>query len=67
MTYHPTGLTARGDPFEHDTANGAFNSLVSVNDDDDDTLALVYGGDLPSVIANTDHSKHHQDTCGFRS
>ena len=50
-----TGLTARGDPFEHDTANGAFNSLVSVNDDDDDdTLALVYGGDLPSVIANTD-------------
>ena len=45
------GLTARGEAFVHDTVNGAFNSLVSINDE---TLALVYGGDLPSVIANTD-------------
>ena len=41
---HNTGsLNATGGPFEHDPADGAFNSLVRV---DDGTLALVYGGDL---------------------
>ena len=44
------GLTVSGGPFEHDAAYGAFNSLVRV---DDDTLALVYGGDLPSVVQDT--------------
>ena len=45
---HTTGeLTATARPYEHDMADGAFNSLVRV---DDGTLALVYGGDLPSPI-----------------
>ena len=42
-----TGLTVHGDPFEHDTAFGAFNSLLRI---DDNMLALVYGGDLPASI-----------------
>ena len=45
---HVTGeLTATAGPYEHDAADGAFNSLVRV---DDGTLALVYGGDLPDII-----------------
>ena len=48
---HVTGeLTATAGPYEHDTADGTFNSLVRV---DDVTLALVYGGDLPSVIPDS--------------
>ena len=48
---HMTGsLTITGEPFEHDQADGAFNSLVRV---DENTLALVYGGDLPSVIQDS--------------
>ena len=49
---HSTGaLTASGGPLEHDTADGAFNALVRI---DDETFALLYGGDLPSQVQNTD-------------
>ena len=44
------GLTVIGEPYEHDTADGAFNSLLKI---DDDTLALVYGGDLPGIIQDS--------------
>ena len=44
------GLTARGEAFVHDTANGAFNSLVSVNDE---TLALCIR--RGSSICNSKH------------
>ena len=48
---HTTGtLTAAGIPFEHDQADGSFNSLVRV---DDITLALVYGGDLLAAMPDS--------------
>ena len=48
---NPSGvLSANGEPFEHDAANGAFNSLVQI---DDNMLALVYGGDLETGATHT--------------
>ena len=48
---HLTGdLNATAGPYAHDTAVGAFNSLVRI---DDGTLALVYGGDLPDIIRDS--------------
>ena len=47
VTLDTGALTASSELIRHDEEDGAFNSLVKV---DDTTLALVYGGDLPSPI-----------------
>ena len=55
-------LNATAGPYKHDTADGAFNSLVRV---DDGTLALVYGGDLPGVIQDTTATSNSIKTLAF--
>ena len=47
ITHTTGGLSPSAGPYEHDTAFGAFNSLLRI---DDNMLALVYGGDLPASI-----------------